>query len=347
MAYRQNVPSGGGSGALSMPGRQVCLCLPRAVGLYVCVCVCFCAQECFAVARAPGDRALPQGKMGTANTAQDLSEKLEEYQSGQFKMPDEIKRALQMIRMLDDKVDEARAQIRKESEEYVCAKDHKSAASLELKAKIDSRQSNCLSWAEQKESQAAMCVDLVNREMMKLDEYIANIDESIFTNMEEEDVGAARGAAGGMGSRSGGGGIGGGGHDRKRKSGGGDRNAWIQEGAMCEVGWNPNCWAVLTCMQFCTHACTYTCIHARAPSLYACTCVGNNDVCAYPLSLSLSLSLSSTLFFLHFSLCQVEWDGEYWQATIIRLKMRTQGGGIGSARSVKSEVLDDNLGVEW
>ena len=191
------------------------------------------------------------------------------------------------------------AEIRKESEEYVCAKDHKSAASLELKAKIDSRQSNCLSWAEQKESQAAMCVDLVNREMMKLDEYIANIDESIFTNMEEEDMGAARGAAGGMGSRSGGGGIGGGGHDRKRKSGGGDRNAWIQEGAMCEVGWNPNCWAVLTCMQFCTHACTYACIHARAPSLYACTCVENNDVCAYRLSLSLSLLysiLSSFLF---------------------------------------------------
>ena len=227
---------------------------------FVCVCVCVCVLLCagvLAVARAPGDRPLPQGKMGTANTAQDLSEKLEEYQSGQFKMPDEIKRALQMIRMLDDKVDEARAQIRKESEEYVCAKDHKSAASLELKAKIDSRQSNCLSWAEQKESQAAMCVDLVNREMMKLDEYIANIDESIFTNMEEEDAGTARGAAGGMGSRSGGGGISGGGQDRKRKSGGGDRNAWIQEGAMCEV------WGGTKIAGPCLRACNFVRTRAR------------------------------------------------------------------------------------
>jgi len=58
-------------------------------------------------------------------------------------------------------VDEARAQIRKESEQYGCAKDQKSSSSLEIKKSIDTRQTNCLSWCDEKESHALSCVDLV------------------------------------------------------------------------------------------------------------------------------------------------------------------------------------------
>ena len=58
-------------------------------------------------------------------------------------------------------MDEARAQIRKESEQYGCAKDQKSAGSLEIKKSIDSRQTNCLSWCDEKESHAHSCVQLV------------------------------------------------------------------------------------------------------------------------------------------------------------------------------------------
>ena len=99
-------------------------------------------------------------------------------------------------------MDEARAQIRKESEQYVCAKDPKAAASVEIKAKIDSRQTNCLSWSDEKESHAQTCVELVTRELSKLDECISNIDESLFSNIEadEEAAAAAPTRAGAWGS---------------------------------------------------------------------------------------------------------------------------------------------------
>lgn len=160
--------------------------------------------------------------------------------------------------MLNAQVDEARIQIRKESEQWACAKDPKAAASLEIKKSVDDRQHRCLSWCQEKESHAASCVDMVAKELKKLDEYIANIDESLFTNADEEPPTAGvRGVSGAMGHRGGGG-------DRKRKSqgGGGDRWSWICEGALCEV----------------------------------------------------------------------EWDGEYWQATIRKVKTKQQGGGMSSLR---------------
>eukprot|EP00802_Teleaulax_amphioxeia_P022132 Tamp_22548.p1 GENE.Tamp_22548~~Tamp_22548.p1 ORF type:complete len:283 (+),score=83.42 Tamp_22548:95-850(+) len=206
--------------------------------------------------------------MGTISNAQDLSEMLEEFQSNMSKVPVVITRSLQMIRMLDNKVDEARAQIRKESEQYGCAKDQKSSSSLEIKKSIDTRQTNCLSWCDEKESHALSCVDLVTKELTKLDDCISNIDESLFTNMEaEEEMAAASARVTGGASAAGGG-------DRKRKApqSNSDKFAWVQEGAMCEV----------------------------------------------------------------------QWDGEYWQAKILRVKTKHQssgGGSMGGSRAVKSEVL--------
>ena len=173
--------------------------------------------------------------------------------------------------MFHEQVDEARLQIRKESEQYVCAKDPKAAASIEIKKSVDDRQNRCLSWCQEKESHAASCVDMVAKELQKLDEYIANIDESLFTNMDDEApaAGARGGGSGAMGnSRSGGGGGGGG--DRKRKSQGGsvDRWSWIVEGALCEV----------------------------------------------------------------------EWDGEYWQATIRKVKTKQHGGGGGGMSALRKET---------
>jgi hypothetical protein len=104
MAYRQNVPQagGGGSGALSMPGRQVAAALPPRLPLCIsCPCaVSACARRLSArghrpsLLPAPGaaaggagpaadasggrvDASIWQGKMGTISNAQDLSEMLE------------------------------------------------------------------------------------------------------------------------------------------------------------------------------------------------------------------------------------------------------------------------------
>jgi hypothetical protein len=57
------------------------------------------------------------------------------------------------------------------------------ASTIEIKTRIDSKQTACLDLCEQKEANALQCVDVVTSELQNLEDYIANIDESLFTNM--------------------------------------------------------------------------------------------------------------------------------------------------------------------
>ena len=82
MAYRQNV-STVGSGALSMPGRQVCplfgsIPQPKCrMSLSGCLACYPTLRRELTMRTVGGSNFVLQGKMGTVTNAQDLSEKLE------------------------------------------------------------------------------------------------------------------------------------------------------------------------------------------------------------------------------------------------------------------------------
>ncbi|EKX52426.1 hypothetical protein GUITHDRAFT_150548, partial [Guillardia theta CCMP2712] len=157
MSLRQNVAYAG-SGAISIPGRQ--------------------------------------GKMG-GGSVQDLSAYMEEFCSSVKNVPAEIKRNFALINSLDSKVIDLKDKINQDSQVYSSAKNRNSTDMIELKKSIDKNQTDCLQYSEEKVSTAQACLELVASKLKQLDDDISNIDESLFTNQnddaEEEPTGRGAG----------------------------------------------------------------------------------------------------------------------------------------------------------